>query len=377
MTELSRLRVGVPRGEADSGAGSAAGAYDVVVGERLRAELPAILGEAVQRVAVIHPPALADTGEAVRADLCEQGYDAHAIEIPDGEEAKSAPVASFCWQVLGRIGFTRSDAIVTVGGGATTDMGGFVAATWLRGVKVVHMPTTLLAMVDAAVGGKTGMNTSEGKNLVGAFHQPAGVLCDLAALDTLPRNELVSGLAEVIKCGFIADPSILALVESDPVSVTEADSGTIRDLIERSIKVKIDVVNQDLRETGGVDGHPGREALNYGHTLGHAVERVERYKFRHGAAVAIGMAYVAELARLAGRLDEATADRHRSVLELVGLPTTYRGGVWGELHDAMKVDKKSRGDQLRFVVLSALGRPTILQDPDPALLIAAYAEISR
>ena len=351
--------------------------YDVVIGANLLGELPGLLGDGVQRVAVIHPRALAATGEAIRKDLADHGYDAHGIEIPDGEEAKLAPVASFCWQVLGQTGFTRSDAVVTVGGGSTTDMGGFVAATWLRGVRVVHMPTTLLGMVDAAVGGKTGMNTTEGKNLVGAFHEPAGVLCDLAALGTLPKNELISGLAEVIKSGFIADPAILDLVEQDPIAATTADTDVLRELIERTVQVKVDVVVGDLRETGGSAGHPGREVLNYGHTLGHAVERVERYKFRHGAAVAIGMMYVAELARLAGRLDEALVERHRSVLELVGLPTTYRGGMWGQLHEAMKVDKKSRGDQLRFVVLEGLARPTILQAPDPALLTAAYAEITR
>jgi 3-dehydroquinate synthase len=350
--------------------------YDVVVGTGLLGELPAMLGAGVQRVAVIHPRGLAATGEAIRQDLVGQGYDAHAIEIPDGEEAKLAPVASFCWQVLGQTGFTRSDAVVTVGGGATTDMGGFVAATWLRGVKVVHMPTTLLAMVDAAVGGKTGMNTTEGKNLVGAFHEPAGVLCDLATLETLPRNELISGLAEVIKCGFIADAAILDLVESDPIAATTPGTPVLRELIERAIRVKIDVVVGDLKETGGVGGHPGREVLNYGHTLGHAIEKAERYRFRHGAAVAIGMMYVAELARLAGRLDEATADRHRSVLELVGLPTSYTGSPWGPLHEAMKVDKKSRGDTLRFIVLDALAKPSVLSAPDPALLTAAFAEIS-
>jgi 3-dehydroquinate synthase len=353
--------------------------YDVRIGTGLLGELPAMLGEGVQRVAVIHPRALAATGEAIREDLARQGYDAQGIEIPDGEEAKLAPVASFCWQVLGQTGFTRSDAVVTVGGGSTTDMGGFVAATWLRGVKVVHMPTTLLAMVDAAVGGKTGMNTTEGKNLVGAFHEPAGVLCDLATLETLPRNELVSGLAEVIKCGFIADPAILDLVEGDPTAATTPDSAVLRELIERAVRVKIDVVVADLKETGGLHGtagHPGREVLNYGHTLGHAIEKAERYRFRHGAAVSIGMRYVAELARLAGRLDEATAERHRSVLELVGLPTTYRGADWGQLHEAMKVDKKTRGDQLRFVVLEGLARPAVLQGPDPALLTAAFGEIS-
>jgi 3-dehydroquinate synthase len=214
----------------------AAAPYDVLIGTGLLGELPAMLGEAVRRVAVIHPRALAATGEAVRADLVAQGYDAQAIEIPDGEEAKLAPVAQFCWQVLGRTGFTRSDAVVTVGGGSTTDMGGFVAATWLRGVRVVHLPTTLLAMVDAAVGGKTGMNTSEGKNLVGAFHEPAGVLCDLASLETLPRNELVSGLAEVVKCGFIADPRILDLVEGDPGAALDPGSTCARPAADPGIR---------------------------------------------------------------------------------------------------------------------------------------------
>jgi 3-dehydroquinate synthase len=351
--------------------------YDVVVGSGLLGELPAMLGDGVRRVAVIHPRALAATGEAIRADLGAQGYEAHVIEVPDGEEAKLAPVASFCWQVLGRTAFTRTDAVVTVGGGSTTDLGGFVAATWLRGVTVVHMPTTLLAMVDAAVGGKTGINTAEGKNLVGAFHEPGGVLCDLAALETLPRNELISGLAEVVKCGFIADPAILDLVQHDPVAAVAPDSEVLRELVERAIRVKVDVVVADLRETAGTATHPGREALNYGHTLGHAIERAERYTFRHGAAVAIGMTFVAELARLAGRLDEATAELHRSVLELVGLPTTYRGADWPTLHEAMKVDKKTRGDQLRFVVLDGLARPSILTAPDPALLTAAFAEIAR
>ena len=351
--------------------------YDVVVGTNLLGELPGMLGDGVQRVAVIHPRALATTGEAIRQDLAEQGYDAHGVEIPDGEEAKLAPVASFCWQVLGQTGFTRSDAVVTVGGGSTTDMGGFVAATWLRGVKVVHLPTTLLGMVDAAIGGKTGMNTSEGKNLVGACHEPAGVLCDLAALETLPRNELISGLAEVVKCGFIADPAILDLIEGDPIAAVAPSSSVLRELVERSVRVKAEVVSADLKETGGTAGHPGREILNYGHTLGHAIEKAERYQFRHGAAVAIGMVFVAELARMAGRLDDATAERHRSVLELVGLPTSYRGRApWGQLHEAMKVDKKTRGDQLRFVVLDGLAKPAIMAGPDPQLLTAAYAEVA-
>ena len=350
--------------------------YDVLIGHQLLGELPGLLGTGVRRVAVIHPEGLAATAEAIRTDLADQGFEASCIQVPNGEEAKSSAVAAFCWSVLGRTGFTRSDAVVGVGGGATTDLAGFVAATWLRGVRLVHLPTTVLGMVDAAVGGKTGINTSEGKNLVGAFHEPAGVLCDLATLETLDRHEVVSGLAEVVKCGFIADPTILDLIEADPAAATDVAGPVLRELVERGIRVKAAVVAGDLHETAA-SGGVGREALNYGHTLGHAVERVERYRFRHGAAVAIGMVFVAELARLAGRLDEATAERHGAVLQSLGLPVTYAGARWDKLLEAMRMDKKTRGDQLRFVVLEALARPAVLAGPDPGLLAAAYAEVSR
>ena len=349
---------------------SVGGDYDVVIGTGLLDELPALVGEGVQRVLVIHPRALATTGEAVREDLRAKGFEAYAAEVPDAEEAKTAQVAAFLWGVLGQAGFTRSDAIVSVGGGATTDLAGFVAATWLRGIRVVHVPTTLLAMVDAAVGGKTGINTPEGKNLVGAFHPPAGVLCDLGTLETLPQHDFVAGLAEVVKCGFIADPVILDLIEADPESVRSASGAHVRELVERAVRVKADVVAQDLREASL------REVLNYGHTFGHAVEQVERYQFRHGAAVSIGMVYAAELARLAGKIDDALVERHRSVLAGLGLPVSYRGDRWPKLLDAMRRDKKSRGSLLRFVVLHGLARPARLEGPDPALLQAAYAEVS-
>lgn len=190
--------------------------YEVLVGRQLLGELGGLIGESAQRVAIIHPEALAETGEALRGDLADQGFEVVAIQVPNAEEAKTAEVAAYCWKALGQSGFTRTDVIVGVGGGATTDLAGFVAATWLRGVRWIAVPTTVLGMVDAAVGGKTGINTAEGKNLVGSFHPPAGVLCDLAALDSLPVNDFVSGLAEIIKAGFIADPAILDLIESDP-----------------------------------------------------------------------------------------------------------------------------------------------------------------
>ena len=349
--------------------------YDVLIGSGVLDTVGELLGPARQ-VAVVHPEALSALGSGLRERLASRGYEAHALVVPSGEIEKTADVASFCWGVLGRAGFTRTDAIVGLGGGATTNLAGFVAATWLRGVRLVQAPTSLLGMVDAAVGGKTGINTEEGKNLVGAFHEPAGVVCDIDLLRGLPRAELVSGLAEVIKCGFVADPVILEILESGPQQALDPSSAALRELIVRSIAVKSAVVASDLRETGGDDG-VGRAVLNYGHTFGHAVEQVERFGFRHGAAVAIGMRYVAELARLAGRLDPATAHRHRRILELVGLPTSYAPGRWAELYEAMRVDKKARGDQLRFVVLDGLAHPGILAAPDPALLTAAYAEIVR
>lgn len=352
-------------------AAQATGGYDVVVGKGLLGRLPDMLGPAVRRVLVIHPRALRATGDVVKSDLETAGYQALTAEIPDAEEGKHIQVAAFCWQVLGQNDFTRSDAVVSVGGGSVSDVSGFVAATWLRGVRVVHIPTTLLGMVDAAVGGKTGINTAEGKNLVGSFHPPAGVLADLDTLLTLPPNELVSGLAEVVKCGFIADPEILRIIESSPEQAQNPHSRQLRELIERSIAVKAQVVSDDLRESGL------REMLNYGHTLGHAIELAERYQWRHGAAVSVGLVFAAELARSVGRLDDATADRHRSILDSLGLPTQYAGGRWEALLDGIRRDKKNRGDQLRFVLLDGLGKPTTYDVPDASLLFAAYQEISE
>ena len=354
--------------------------YDVVVGHGVVDRLPGLVGSA-QRVALVVPDTLRALAQPV-VDALAAAHELTELVIPDGESAKTAETVAGCWERLGEAGFTRSDAVVTFGGGATTDLGGFVAASWLRGVRVVHVPTTLLAMVDAAVGGKTGINTAAGKNLVGAFHEPAGVLCDLAVLETLPRADLVAGMAEVVKCGFIEDARILELCETTDPEVLlgpgAPSSPQLRELVERAIRVKIDVVVADLRETAGTagEGHPGREALNYGHTLGHAVERAEGYTMRHGEAVAIGCVFVAELARAAGLLDDAAADRHAAVLTRLGLPTSYDRTGFAELRAAMAVDKKSRGNQLRFVVLHALGRPRVLAGPDEAMLQTAYDVVS-
>ncbi len=344
-------------------------AYDVVVGHGVSGRVTDLLGDGVRQVLVVRPDALARLARPVVARLRAAGLTVHEVAVPDNEVAKTAEVAAGLWATLGQHAFTRSDAVVSVGGGTVTDVAGFVAATWLRGVAVVHVPTTLLAMVDAAVGGKTGINTTEGKNLVGAFHEPAGVLCDLDALETLPRADLVAGLAEVVKTGFIADPRILELVEADPEGATRWDGPHVRELVERSVVVKADVVAQDLTESWL------REILNYGHTFGHAVEQVEAYRRRHGEAVAIGMTYAAELALRSGHLGAGVVARHREVLSAVGLPTSYAGASWEDLLTAMRRDKKARGAQLRFVVLEDVGRPVRLEGPDDGWLRGAFEAI--
>ena len=297
--------------------------YDVVVGRYLRAELLEVLGSGA--VAIVHQPTMVESAESLRTVLEHLGSQAYRIEVPDAEDGKKLAVAGFCWDVLGKVGLDRTGTVVGFGGGAVTDLAGFVAANWLRGVRVVHVPTTLLGMVDAAVGGKAGINTDAGKNLVGAFHEPAAVLADLATLQTLPREELVAGMAEVVKAGFIADPVILELIEDDPAAALDPSGPVLEELVGRAIRVKADVVAADLKES-----HL-REVLNYGHTLGHALERREGYRWRHGAAVSVGMVFAAELSRLAGRLDDATTQRHGAVLRSIGLPTSYDADALPEL----------------------------------------------
>ena len=343
--------------------------YDVVIGRALLDEVSAAVGKLAKKVLVVHPIGLANSAELLREKLVADGYEALLAGVPDSEEAKRVEVAAFCWGIMGQTDFTRTDAVIGFGGGSTTDLAGFVAATWLRGVRLIQVPTTLLGMVDASVGGKTGINTTEGKNLVGVFHAPAAVIIDLDTLISLPRNELLAGFAEVVKYGFIADERILEIIEADVAAATNPESQVFSELIERSVAIKARVVSEDFKESGL------REILNYGHTLGHAIELAERYKWRHGAAISIGMVFVAELARLAGRLSDEVVDRHRSILQSLGLPITYRDDKWPQLLAAMQRDKKSRAGQLRFVVLDAIGKPTIMNAPATELLHASFQEI--
>ena len=359
MTDLTTISVGGDQ------------PYDITVGRGILDRVSDAIPAEARKVLVVHPPTLAEHASRLRERLLADGTREVLIaEIPDAEQGKRVEVAAFCWQILGQADFTRTDAIVGFGGGAVTDLAGFVAATWLRGVAIVQVPTTVLGMVDAAVGGKTGINTAEGKNLVGAFWPPKAVVCDLELLDGLSANERTAGFAEVVKAGFIWAPEILDLIEADPVAAVDPTSAAFRRSIELAIDMKARVVGEDLREAGL------REILNYGHTLGHAIEHAERYRWRHGAAISVGMVFAAELSRLAGRLPDAAAQRHRDILELLGLPTSYRAGAWPQLLATMQRDKKSRGGMLRFIVLDDIARPTVLQAPDESLLFAAYQEVA-
>jgi 3-dehydroquinate synthase len=358
VTELRRITV------------EGTAAYEVVIGRNLLDQVPSMLIGA-KKVMIVHPVGLSVSAEALRDSLIGAGFDVVLAGVPDSEDAKRIEVAAFCWGILGKSEFSRTDMIIGFGGGAITDLAGFVAATWLRGVGIVQIPTTVLAMVDAAIGGKTGVNTAEGKNLVGVFHSPKGVLVDLETLASLARNELVAGFAEIIKCGFISDTQIIDLVEKNIQEATDSSSELFLELVTRAIKVKAIVVAEDFREEGL------RETLNYGHTLGHAIELAERYKWRHGAAVSIGMVFAAELARLNGRLSMAEVQRHRDILASLGLPVSYPADKWPQLLANMRIDKKARAGSLRFIVLDEIGKPRIMHAPTDEILFTAFQEIAE
>jgi 3-dehydroquinate synthase len=342
--------------------------YDILIGNGLLGSIGDYLGRKVAKVLIVHPPTLGAKANALRDSLVDR-YEVLLAEVPDAEDAKRVEVAAFCWGIMGQTDFTRTDAVIGLGGGATTDIAGFVAATWLRGVKLIQVPTSVLGMVDASIGGKTGINTAEGKNLVGSFYAPAAVIVDLDTLDTIPRNEILAGFAEIVKAGFIAEPEILDIIEADVDVVTDPTTPQFRRVLELAIGLKARVVGADFKESGL------REILNYGHTLGHAIEHAERYRWRHGAAISVGMVFAAELARLTGSLGDDVVDRHRSILSSLTLPIDYPVGRWKTLLATMQRDKKTRAGMLRFIVLDALALPTVLEAPDESLLFLAYQEV--
>ena len=284
------------------------------------------------------------------------------VETPVGEAAKSPEYLHQLWKACGDFGLTRSDAIVGIGGGSTTDIAGFVAATWLRGISWYAIPTSLAGMVDAAIGGKTGINSAHGKNLIGSFHSPKSVIIDQEFLKTLSTRDFNAGMAEVIKAGFIDNPQILELSKSAAENIGE--------LIWLSIDMKARVVSEDFRES------KVREVLNYGHTLGHAIEKLEDYKLRHGEAVSIGLVFAAELSNVTGHLNQDIVDQHREILSKFDLPLTYEKSALPKLLDLMASDKKSRGSTIRFIGISDIAKPIWLEDVSSDQIAAAYERIA-
>lgn len=338
--------------------------YDVTIGCDWRKEiLPLLQGRA--RVAIVISTSLLPHFKALEI----ANVSLHIFEIPDGESGKNSTTLESLWSQLGGAGFTRSDLIVAIGGGATTDMAGFAAATWLRGIDWVAVPTTLAGMVDASVGGKTGMNSGFGKNLIGAFHSPIAVLVDPTWLETLSDRDFAAGLAEVVKTGFIADQQILSILAGKSVSHIRGSADLTEELIARSLQVKADVVSKDFKEGFA------REILNYGHTMGHAIELHSHFDLRHGEAVAIGMIFIAELAVQQGIMPAQLLGQHRKLLGDLGLPITYAKDAWSELFDLLALDKKSRGKALRFVAISGVGQTLRLEGVGKEDLEKAYERL--
>ena len=339
--------------------------YTVSIGGQWESLLIPLIQERT-RVAVITSSSYSPDLTSLQSLDCEL----HVFTVADGEEAKNTATLLNLWNWLGAAGFTRSDLIVGIGGGAITDLTGFAAATWLRGIDWIAVPTSLAGMVDAAVGGKTGVNSDYGKNLIGSFHSPISVIVDVDLLGTLSPRDISAGMAEVIKCGFISDPQILKLASESSTQTLLSNRDALIEIVARAISVKASVVSSDFKESFA------REALNYGHTLGHAIEIHAQYQMRHGEAVSIGMVFVAELAAARGLIDEATVTMHRDLLKRYDLPITFDRQAWSKLLPLLSLDKKARGNTLRFVVLDGIGSTKRLEDVTSNELDAAYEMIS-
>jgi len=338
--------------------------YDVLIGCDWRVEFSA-LASTYARCAVVTTESMKAAIGNLEAGDCEFVF----CIIPEGEEGKSPDVLLKLWNWLAAAGFTRTDLVVGIGGGAITDIAGFAAATYLRGIDWIAIPTSVAGSVDAAIGGKTGANLDYGKNLVGSFHSPRAVLVDHSWFATLSDRDFAAGLAEVIKCGFIRDGQILNLLQSKNLQQVRSDENLVLELIKRAVQVKADVVGGDFKESFD------REILNYGHTFGHAVEKHAKYSLRHGECVSIGMAYMAHLQSDLELITDEVRDLHLSLLTGLNLPVTYSSGDWPELRALMSMDKKSRGNTLRFVTISEIGKTDRIADVAQGILVRAYEKV--
>ncbi len=303
-------------------------------------------------------------GEAALASLRQAGFEAHSCVVPAGEASKNMSTASRLYKWLAFRRVERGHAVVALGGGMVGDLAGFVAATYLRGLPLVHVPTSLLAMVDASIGGKVAVDLSEAKNLVGAFYQPRLVVTDVSALTTLPARELTSGWAEVVKHAFIIDPDLLSTLEARAADLRRLEPEVTTAVVRRNVELKAQVVSEDERETTG-----RRTILNYGHTVAHGLEAAGDYEaLLHGEAVAVGMAAAAEIGKRLGVTPPAVAERQAAVLASFGLPRQTPGIDPERVLAAMALDKKVSGRSVRWVLLEDVGRP-VLRDDVPAALV--------
>ena len=346
--------------------------YDVVVGSRVLAAAGALL-PALPEARTAFVVADAEAGsryyEPLAAGLAEGGLAPVSLTVPAGEDAKTLPVYATLLHQLASQEAHRSDVVVALGGGATGDLAGFVAATYMRGVPFVQVPTTLTAQVDAAIGGKTAVNLPEGKNLVGTFSQPRAVLADVGTLASLTDRDYRSGLAEVAKYGLTTDLELLAQLETDPAPVLARDPDVLAALVARCARLKAAAVAEDERDAGA------RLILNYGHTLGHALERLEAFGGRsHGEAIAIGMVFAARLAEHRGLAASGLAGRTKRLLNAMGLETDGSLPPAGDIVAAFRMDKKFHGG-VRFVLLRDVGRPVIVQDVPEAELRSLLEEM--
>ncbi len=310
-------------------------------------------------------------GEEVQGGLKRAGIEPYLFIVPEGERSKSLGWAARLYDHLIGLGFDRQCGIVALGGGVVGDLSGFVAATFLRGVPLMQLPTSLLAQVDSSVGGKTGVNHPKGKNLVGAFYQPKAVLIDSATLSTLPRRELLSGLAEVVKCGAIADPKLFATLERKAREILGLNPEVLIPAIVACCRIKARVVEQDEREEGF------RAILNFGHTIGHALETMAHYrKMSHGEAVAIGMAAAARISSAMKLCKVEDAQRVLGLLSKLGLPTSAPYLSKGRLLEQISRDKKVRDGRVRFVLMRGIGQVEIRDDVPQELILEALSERS-
>lgn len=316
---------------------------------------------------------VAQQANQVAQALEQAGFRTATTLLPAGEQTKDLHFASRLYDELADHKADRKTLIVAVGGGVVGDLAGFVAATFNRGLSLLMVPTTLLAMVDSSVGGKVGINHPRGKNLIGAFHQPIGVWIDTSFLDTLPDREYRSGLAEVVKYGVILDPALFAFLETSSVRILERDAEAIRHIVARSCRLKADIVEQDEDEQ-----HDLRAILNYGHTFGHAFETVGGYGvWLHGEAVSMGMVCASRLAERRGLIAPGFTERERALLDALGLPSTPPDLPIDELIQVMRSDKKAEAGRMRFILPRQLGIVGIFSDVPEEDVRAVLRERSR